>query len=622
MIINAQKYVKTAERFLLLIFLIFIFGLFSVNIWDPDFWWHLKTGEYIYQTGSLPDTDPFAYTSLTKDPINPGSKRIKFILTQYWLAQIIFYRIFDSFSFQGIIFLRAFILTSLIFLIYRALRREGAGSYISVACLIPAVIIMQDSTGERPQLFSFLLAFSLYYLLECFRRISINTQNQKSSPALYYLIPVPFIMMLWANLHGAFILGNIIILTYIFSETTKYLLKRFGMPIPIRSLKFLFISGLISIIFSFMNPNNFNVISVMIELGKSSYAGMIMEAMSPIDFVASGLYNKEFIAFFLLLFLCLLLLVINIKRLDLTDCLLFAGLTTMSLLASRAIPFFIPIVTILITRYGVKILEQTFRSNRFNNFLLIIKTRFSFLQSSLVRIFFSLIISAILIFGTLKGDYFKNGVAIERYPVEAVSFLKEHKLSGNMFNPYIWGGYLIWELYPEYKVFIDGRGLIEDIFLQENDVWEASSLDLAGLPKWKAILNAYNISFIITYSVDDISGELIPLIKAVMYDPEWYLVYIGNNSLIFLRGNSENTEIISRLAKPKEWGWNEVIKEAALKSMNFPGNINFYITMGDAFFAQRNYTASRNAYLKAWKINPESSIVRERLNIKIHLHGE
>jgi len=187
-----------------------------------------------------------------------------------------------------------------------------------------------------------------------------------------------------------------------------------------------------------------------------------------------------------------------------------------------------------------------------------------------------------------------------------------------MFNPYIWGGYLIWELYPEYKVFIDGRGLIEDIFLQENDVWEASSSDLAGLPKWKAILNAYNINFIITYSVDDISGELIPLIKAVMYDPEWYLVYIGNNSLIFLRGNSENTEIIGRLAKPKEWGWNEVIKEAALKSMNFRGNINFNITMGDAFFAQRNYAAARNAYLQAWKINPESSIVRERLNLKIN----
>jgi hypothetical protein len=612
--ISAQQYLKIAEKFFLLIFLIFIFGIFSINIWDPDFWWHLKTGEYIYQTGSLPETDPFAYTSLTKDPVNPESKRIKFILTQYWLAQIIFYRIFDSFSYQGIIFLRALILTSLIFLIYRALRREGAGFYISVACLIPAVIIMQNSTGERPQLFSFLLAFSIFSLLECFRRISINTQNPASNSALYYLIPVPFIMILWANLHGAFILGNIIILTYIFSETTKYLLKRFGTPVPLRSLKYLLTSGLISILFSFINPNNFNVIPFMIELGKSSYAGMIMEAMSPIYFIASGLYNKEFIAFFFLLFICLILLIMNIKRLDLTDCLLFAGLTTMSLLASRAIPFFTPVVTILIARYGVRISKRIILPDRFERIMNIIKARFSFLRSSPVRIFFSLFISVILIFEILQGNYLKNGVAREKYPGDAVSFLKEQKISGNMFNPYIWGGYLIWELYPDYKVFIDGRGLIEDIFLQENDVWEASSSDLAGLPKWKAILNAYNINFIVTHSVDESSGELIPLIKALMNDPEWYLIYTGNNSLIFIRGNSENAEIINRLAKPKEWVWNEVIMEAALKSINFSDNINYYITMGDAFFALRNYTAARNAYLRAWKINPQSSLVRQRLS--------
>ena len=111
--------VKISKFILLVLLFVFVFSYFSVQIWDPDFWWHLKTGEYIYQTGSLPKTDPFAYTSLPPDPTNEVLKKQEFTLTQYWLAELIFYRVYHSFGFQGIIFLRASIFTLLIFLIYQ-----------------------------------------------------------------------------------------------------------------------------------------------------------------------------------------------------------------------------------------------------------------------------------------------------------------------------------------------------------------------------------------------------------------------------------------------------------------------------------------------------------------------
>ena len=44
-------------------------GLFSTEISDPDFWWHLKTGEYIVQHGSLPVPDPFSFTTNLGKPI-------------------------------------------------------------------------------------------------------------------------------------------------------------------------------------------------------------------------------------------------------------------------------------------------------------------------------------------------------------------------------------------------------------------------------------------------------------------------------------------------------------------------------------------------------------------------
>src|SRR4030042_3372711 len=82
---------KISRIILITLLLLFIFNVFAVDIWDPDFWWHLKTGEYIYQTRALPEKDPFAFTSLPKDPLHPESKRIRFILNQYWLSWVTFY---------------------------------------------------------------------------------------------------------------------------------------------------------------------------------------------------------------------------------------------------------------------------------------------------------------------------------------------------------------------------------------------------------------------------------------------------------------------------------------------------------------------------------------------------
>lgn len=597
---------KVSKIILFTLLLIFVFGLFSVEIWDPDFWWHLKTGEYISQTGSLPETDPFAYTSLPEDPIKPESKRIKFILTQYWFAQLIFYWVYKAFSFQGIIFLRALILTLIIFLIYRGVRREGAGFYTSVVLLIPSIIVFSKFTGERPQLFSFLFAFLLVFLLENFRR---------RPTAKRYLFPIPLLMLLWANLHGGFILGIVIILGYIFSEVIKYTTKRFGQPLPSRSLKTLCIAGFISILSSLINPNGYNVLPVLIELQKSLYMGMIIEAKSPLILIRSGFYNQELITYVILLSLSIPLLLVNIKRLDLTDVLIFAVLTAMSLSAARVIPFFTPVSTIMIARYAARTIEKLTQIERLISFEKIAERPLSFLKSPLTSIFFSTLLSAILIFMLIKGNLFKSGVEKDRYPEGAVRFLKENRISGNMFNPYVWGGYLIWTLYPDHKVFVDGRGLIEEIVFQGDRIFEASSLHFKDLPEWKAFLNAYNINFILTFSVDEFSGKLFPLIPALLNDIEWHLIYMDNNSLIFLKNSPENMEIINRFGMPKEWLWNEVVMEATIKANYFRRNSNFYITMGDAFFAKKTYQDAKAAYLKAWEINPDSNVIKKRLDL-------
>lgn len=609
---------RISKFILLVLTFTFVFGLFSGKIWDPDFWWHLKTGEYIYQTGSLPHTDPFAYTSLPKDPVNPESKRIKFILTSYWLAQLVFFLIYHYLGFQGIIFLRASILTLLIFLVYKGIRREGTGLFLSLLILIPGVVVFKHFTGERPQLFSFLLSFLLIYLIEGFRKKSLDLPVSGPRPLrISSLIPVPFLMLLWANLHGGFVLGILILAGYIISETVKYLTKRFGRPLPLKSLKALVVVGISSILVSIVNPNGYNVFSVLEEFEHGPYKNLIVESKSTIKFIASQYLTQrpEIYLYVILLAVVLFLFLANLKRLDLADISILGGLTAISLSAARSIPFFVPAATLMISRYGAMTLKRLGAPGWLNNIKQASLKPLSYLKAPATKIFVYSIVSIVLVLVMMNENLFKSGVRKERYPVAAAAFLQKNRLYGNMLNPYVWGGYLIWSLYPQYKVFIDGRGLIQEIVFTEVRIFSTSNLTFQGLPEWKAMLNAYNVEFIITFSVDEFRGGLSPLIPALISDPEWHLIYMDDISLIFLRDSPGNEEILKRFEMPKQWAWNEVITEAGLKARGIKNNANFYITMGDAFVAKKDYARAKSFYLRAKQIDPSDQTAEERLNL-------
>lgn len=642
-----EIFTKISRWILLLLVFFFIFAVFNAKIWDPDLWWHLKTGEYIAQTKALPSTDPFAFTSLPKDPIHPESKRIKFILSQYWIAQLIFYWVYKAFTLQGIIYMRALILTLLMLLLYRSIRREGIGFFFTLLFLVPATIIFFNFTGERPQLFSFLFTFLLIFLLDGFKRAtntnrdtsrlietngdlaetdtslnesrSLNqshslNQSQRVSGILY-LLPLPFLMMLWSNMHGGVILGIIVLLGYAFCETFKYLMKRVGEPLPSKSLNYLVAASSVSVLLSLVNPNGYNVVPILIELSKSQYMGAIVEAKSPLVFIQYGYYTQELYLFFFLLAAGFVMFLINIRKADITDVVIFSGLATLSLSAARVIPFFTPVSILMIARYSKKSFD------RWNSTAMAADVRQKLEKLRFVRgsawskALLYTICSVLIIVMLNNGNFFQSGIRKGRYPEGAAKFLKENRIQGNMYNPYVWGGYLLWALYPDYKVFIDGRGLIEEIYFQSDRIIGASSLRFSGVPEWKAILNAYNVSFIVTFSVADFTGKLVPLVTQLYADQDWHLVYMDNHSLIFVKDSAMNRDVIEKFGIPKEWFWNEVLTEAVHKGRDFRGNANYYITMGDALVAKGNYKDALTAYLKAQEKVPSDRVIQERLQL-------
>jgi hypothetical protein len=67
-----------------------------------------------------------------------------------------------------------------------------------------------------------------------------------------------------------------------------------------------------------------------------------------------------------------------------------------------------------------------------------------------------------------------------RFPVQAARFVKEHNLTGPLYNHFNWGGYLIWAL-PDLPVAIDGRTNLhgDERITRFERTWN-------GLPGWQA----------------------------------------------------------------------------------------------------------------------------------------
>ena len=98
----------------LLLASLIVFNWFYGTIGRTDFWWHLKTGQYIWQHHTLPAPDSFAYTTYMGQPAYPGEDVVRYFnLTHEWLAQIVFYLVYSAGGAAGVILFRQTLLAGL-----------------------------------------------------------------------------------------------------------------------------------------------------------------------------------------------------------------------------------------------------------------------------------------------------------------------------------------------------------------------------------------------------------------------------------------------------------------------------------------------------------------------------
>src|SRR5215213_9153461 len=169
------------NKSLIKVFQIYVFAyafLFASRpMSDADFWFHLKTGQYVFSTGSIPRTEMFSFTYNGIPWIAHG-----------WLSGVLFYAVYSSVGLKALIFIFA-LLTAIAFWI--AFKRANSHPFIAGIATLVAVWTALPNIGVRPRVFTILFASIYLALLARFAR-------GVKERWVWLLIPL---MSLWANLH-------------------------------------------------------------------------------------------------------------------------------------------------------------------------------------------------------------------------------------------------------------------------------------------------------------------------------------------------------------------------------------------------------------------------------------
>lgn len=544
--------------------LLFIYALRPLEAFDT--FWQLQSGKYILQTGQFIYQDTFGLASETPR------------MEHCWLHDVFLYLVYTLGGYPLLALLKpVFISLSGGLLLFWNLRR-GQAPAIVLPVLLVCLVGSADSWLVRPQLWTFL--FSILYLILLF------AGRESGWRAWVWLIPL---MLLWANLHAACIFGFALVVAFGMGEVWRALRQQTSW----HQVGVFGLIGLACFASAFVNPYGYHIPvgKLLAHLDQTS----VMTGTAHIKM----LWNMEWLPptfsqaplFFIIVAVWGLLVVWRLlqKRLDAAELFYFIGFSYMGFsqirhttLVALLAAFFIPAAIQQLWCGWTRRSELTWKPGWWQVVpgMLILLT---LLGSSAVK-------------GQL-GSSLKAG----QYPVAAAEFVKTKRLPANLYNAYDWGGYLMWSLYPDYLVYVDGRAINDVLF-------ESSSRIENSWQGWQTDLELNNVQTIVTRTCFYDSGGPLNLITMLSRSREWDLVFQDDVALVYLR--SQKARELDLPVIPRSKAWSTMLAEATrLQQDSFP-RPRVHLSFARAYMGLGEFSKARASY--ALHARAEPTIAKQR----------
>jgi len=450
--------------------------------WDPDYYWHLKTGELI-ANGAFPRTDPFSFTW--------GGQ--PWTLHE-WLSELLIYRLVDGLGYMGAVTVFAVLPGVAVGILAFALQRMGLRTLAIVGATTLAALLIIPYASIRPQVISWIFFAALIALL----------LHLRPDRARWALALVPF-FALWANLHGLWVIGLVVLVVYA-------LLSVIGMT-PMSGAKWWAVAmvplAMLGTIFTPEGPSLLLYPLRYVDAGDWGMAN-ITEWQSP-DFHDPAHWP-------LLIYMGAVAVFARWRVPWWLSILAFLGIV-MTLLALRngAVAAIIGAPAIAV---GMDSALRDWRPDRPAPSPRVARQR-RVLELVLGAV---VVVAGILIF-VPRDPAAAVDASIEReLPVQGVELLLERVPDGRILAWYGWGGYVDGLMYDQgARVFVDGR----------NDMYDQSILDeynrVRGAEEgWEEIVDRYDVDALLFPPNE-------PITKGPAETAGWCEAYRDDNEVVFLR---------------------------------------------------------------------------------------
>lgn len=469
----------TLPRLLLAAGLIAIGAMAARYAADSDTWWHLATGRWIVAHGQIPGIDIFSYTQAGADWRIPG-----------WPAQLLLHGVYSIAGDLGLSALAALVVVGAFAAVAAA--APGEQPFVRVVVLLFAAVVSSIYWAARPALFSLLFA-ALYVLL------------LREPLAKRALILIPALMVVWANTHGGFAIGFILIALAAGGHGLRWVIGR-GAD-DARAVLRLALIGMASAAAACLNPYGVEMLAYPFKTAGLQALGLYIQEWQPLD--PGTPLGMAFVGWLAVTALAALA---NWKRVDLPALALFAGTAAMALTASRHVPLAaltgVPVLTAALSDLASRVRSLDGLGRRPGSPALNVVVLGVVALMAAVRWLASSTPAALPINSPMRP------------PTAAVAAMAEQDLPGPIFNSYDFGGYLIWAL-PEHPTFVDGRTDLYPVELFSDYV----TVERGGADAL-VVLNRYGVRTAIVRN-DTPASDLLAA------SPDWRVVHIDDVAAVY-----------------------------------------------------------------------------------------
>lgn len=477
-----------------------------------DIWAHMALGRQMVESGHAVASEPFRFHEAGEPFFNPG-----------WLSQVALYLWYDVAGAEGLVLAQMLLAVAAAGLMMLALHARGVPPAWSIVLGVASHFLALPIVGTmRPQSFAPLLCAALL--------LGVARIERSRAPLFW----VPAVMALWANVHGSFLMGLVVLglwttgQLYEARRATGTWQQAFADP---RVRRFGLLTAL-STAATFVNPDGPALLWQAAFFSQRETLARIIE-WQPLSIKSLG-----GVLFYSSLLVTMVLLRRSPRRFSAGEVLLllFVGWSTLS--AIRMLAWWALVWTWIIGPHLAALVPLNRREelsidpgpNAKRTWLAIAAVFVTILWSPPARA---------LVVGQPRSE---ATIASAATPIYLADDLVESKSSGRFFSRMDWGDYLLWRTHGAMEPMVYSH-----VHNVPAVVWSDYEELAAGSPAWLKIVDHYRLKYLVICPVRQPA-----LCSMALESPRCRLVYRDEQGMVFevLAVIKPNSKTAPRSAEP------------------------------------------------------------------------